>query len=1036
MLLQVRRMNMKKLLSLILVLCLIVALLPAMPAAASESVSYYQTEIDFLKEAGLLKTDSDPLAEITRAQMAELVINCLYPDFDMISGDEAFADVASNHPYYAYIKACKDLKIANGDGNNCYNPDRIVTTKEMLTVMVNALGYTLYANSQGGYPTGYYVAAKTTGISTGVDLSKNTVDFATAAKILYNSLFVSSVEIEAITEEGFKLMMGSGKSIVSSQLGIYEYDAVIIDDGYTSIYGSSIGDAKRVVIEEYDTGMQISAFKNDFNFSDYLGVRVKVFVKNNVREGRYEVVFVVPYSNMNIVTLSADKIISKTSSSYEYDENGDGLKTKTYYFSNISPKIIINGAVITNKTPAEAVPDDGLVRLIDNDGNSRYDIIDIISFNYRNGDFKSNARNLVVDTVNTNEKEEYISCIFNPSDSLDINSDENIYIFKMSDGVTELSDIKEMNIVSVAECPVKADGKTLYYLVVSDETVNGTVTSKTADKIIINDETEYEFSTSITSVKKGYISLIDYNNITIYLDATGKIAYSTGATNPRNFGYLINAALDNSFGGGVCAKLFTKEGTVETLKLKDKVIIDGKTRDTSASQLTALFERSAAVSKLNGDTVISRPVIYKTNADGYIIEVDTDTPNHNYTGTADANHLLQTSIPYTSVDLLDPETLNAGWRNPALEKLNGNNRSVNGKFFLTMATRIIAVPEIDTYGLIDANNLTVMENVTAAFGDSDLSTIKAYELENTDENYKIVYANELTSGVKYDVQAYNIDPDTGVADFAVIRGLYEQGISSMATTAPTMIFLKKTTVYDSKSEQNITRIYYSNAGVTEYCDVDTNECFFGYKYLIEGATASENVFGTAVKPLRAGDVIRVTKDSENYMTHIERVISVAEYSNLHSMIRYPDIPANGGRYKNKNYASSNAPFDFNNATSHTDDTYSVCVSYVEQIRNGVAKFLVTDSKSGTLNDLRAVGDSTKIAKNNPFMYLNFGSSSIIVADIAEDGKSVKVKTGTINDIKTLENADYSSKESSIVMFRFAALNVGTITVINGIENVR
>ena len=515
----------------------------------------------------------------------------------------------------------------------------------------------------------------------------------------------------------------------------------------------------------------------------------------------------------------------------------------------------------------------------------------------------------------------------------------------------------------------------------------------------------------------------------MYLDASGKIAYTEGLTRVKNYGYMIKAALEPSRQENVVIKLFTKEGKVEQYEMRSKAVIDGVQCNTTQKQLELLNKRyeSDAVKKLSGDTVTSRPVLYKINSEGYITEIDTDTPNEY--GTADAEHLLQSSIPYTIADLENPDTLNACWRNPVYEKISGNSRSVNGKFFITSRTHIIAVPEIDTYGIEDGEKLATMDNPRVQ--SYNLKFIKAYELPNLSENYKIVHSTVLIDGAKYDIQAYNIDYDTGVADFAVIRGVYEQGVSELSSTYPMSVFLKKSEIYDDKKEEMITRIYYSNSGSEEYCDVDTTDCFFGFKHLINGATAEENVYGTKVEPLRAGDIIRIQKNGDNYLTHIERVVSVKDYKTSPPLSRFPSVSTK--KYAGLDYGYSKSPYDFNNNPQHTDTTHAVCISYVTSLNNGVGKVLMTDNFKSTIDTFFDQNGVLNVA--NPYFYINFQGMNITVVNIAENGKTVRVEKGTLDDIVTLERNNNLEKGASLVVFRFQNFNIGAVTVINGLDNI-
>ena len=154
----------KRLIAMLLTLMMVLGamMVPAVAEDETAAVSVYETEIGFLTAIGVLTDSFDPAAQITKAQFAAMVANVLYPDVDFfkltVAADapNLYNDVTASHPYYSEIKACKDLKIINGDGGGNFNPDEGITVLTGITILINALGYKPYADINGGFPTGYY----------------------------------------------------------------------------------------------------------------------------------------------------------------------------------------------------------------------------------------------------------------------------------------------------------------------------------------------------------------------------------------------------------------------------------------------------------------------------------------------------------------------------------------------------------------------------------------------------------------------------------------------------------------------------------------------------------------------------------------------------------------------------------------------------------------------------------------------------------------------------------------------------------------
>lgn len=1019
---------MKKMIALFLALIMALSMFSFQLAGFAEetAMSAYQTEIDFLEKIGLLDSDFAVGKALTREYMAKLVISAIYPevDFSVEGSREPFADVPPANSFYSYIKACKELGIVNGDDKNCFRPGDTASVTEMLTVMINAMGYTPYAQAAGGYPSGYFSVAFSSGISKGIDLSAETCTTDAAAKMLYNAIFADSVALSEISGDGeISVTIDSKKNFIGERLGIYEYDAVITDNGYASIYGDSVEDPERIVIMAYKTNQTITAYVQKDSMIEYLGYRMRIFLRNNQQTGRYEVVFAAPHSKIKTLTIKGSEVIRADDSGVEYEKDSNQEKNMKISFSAVRPKMLFNGAVVNGETVSEMIPKDGLLTFIDNDGDNKYDFINVLSFNYHAGSYHNAARNIVVGSVTAAEGDEYISCQFNPANSLDLDSSKYGHAFVMSDSAASLNDLKNGMILSVAECPEAVDGKPFYYLVASDKTAAGTVSSIAEPDEIYLEGTEkaYHISSSITSVKSSFLRTVDYAPITLYLDATGKIAYTTGASkSAKDYAYLIGAELESGLEECVKIKVFTKEETIEVLPLKIKATIDGKTYSTPAEQLNALLTRSEAAAKIAGDTGTSRPILLKKNSDGYVTKVDTDTPNNTDGGRSEI-YLHQTSIPYTQEEADDPETLKAGYRNAGIMKLQGAYKSMNGKFFVTLDTTIMAVPDIDTYGLEDSLKYSVLASApSAAF---DYKNIQLYELEEKTSNYKLLKPNDLASDIKYDIQAYDIDPDTHVAGFAVVRGLYHSGIEELAWTYPTYVFLKKTLVYDEAKQKNITKLYYHKNGVEDSVIVDTDECYYMFKAIIEGASKDQMPQGVEVESLHPGDVIRVAKNSDGSLKVLERVSKIQKYEDTWAAVVFA-LPAQQ-RYTR----ASDIPYDTRAVARPAEDTYTILTANAETLKNGIAELIVPRSYTS----LRSTIDLSNPSTYNK-MYLNFAGVPITTATFAEDG-SLRAKKGSLDDIVTLDRAG-DTGDQSLIICKYSQYVVEEIIVYNGLKNMK
>ena len=71
-------------------------------------------------------------------------------------------------------EAAKESGLVSGDENGNFNPDANITNEEFVKMAVCVVGYTPYADVNGGYPMGYVSAAARFGLTTDLQLEPQT----------------------------------------------------------------------------------------------------------------------------------------------------------------------------------------------------------------------------------------------------------------------------------------------------------------------------------------------------------------------------------------------------------------------------------------------------------------------------------------------------------------------------------------------------------------------------------------------------------------------------------------------------------------------------------------------------------------------------------------------------------------------------------------------------------------------------------------------------------------------------------------------
>ena len=90
---------------------------------------------------------------ITRAEVIKMVsVATGNYEIDHVGTDQIFSDVPPTHWVVKYVRTAWDSYIISGYEDNTFRPENNITYNELQKIIVSALGYTQYAEMQGGYP--------------------------------------------------------------------------------------------------------------------------------------------------------------------------------------------------------------------------------------------------------------------------------------------------------------------------------------------------------------------------------------------------------------------------------------------------------------------------------------------------------------------------------------------------------------------------------------------------------------------------------------------------------------------------------------------------------------------------------------------------------------------------------------------------------------------------------------------------------------------------------------------------------------------
>ncbi len=544
---------------------------------------YYARALTLCSALGVITGYDDgsvkPEATVTRAEMAAIVLRLL--DTAASSAyNNSFNDVTSEHWAADTVQTAAEMSIINGMGDGSFKPDGEVTYEQAVKMIVCALGYETEAKLSGTYPNGYLNEAKS------LDLLKNTngtvgkaLERGEVIKLAYNALLT-----------GYKTLSGTDSNgnpeySATETLAKAKYD--VIDEK-----GILVATPKITLSSSYDEILDTQIVIDDTIFDteltgleDYVGTQVTYYYKEDSKTGDKNIIAV------STSTTKSESVMVDTEYIDEVKgfEKGEGQITmETGHGSKkdcSNAKIMYNGTELTaakyeaakelsansnrfynrdsegvagdRKTFNELIdPDNGTVKLLDSDGDGKYDYVFVEDYETM----------VVTSATNTSVKGK----IYNSSTSmsLDVDTDSNVDLkittIKGGDEVKPRNLSKD-DVVSVLR---SLDNQTIK-LVVTGESIVGTATSRTTrdDKLIASiSGTEYVVDGVAAS------DLTIGANSTFYFDANGRIGRiesSAGGklSGSEKYGWIMAAYAENE---DTRVNIYTQDGKSEVYDVTSK----------------------------------------------------------------------------------------------------------------------------------------------------------------------------------------------------------------------------------------------------------------------------------------------------------------------------------------------------------------------------------------------------------------------------------------------------------------------------------
>ena len=601
---------MKKVLSIVLSIAMVVCLMPTMAFAATTSAAqadaaYSDTEgkacegaVNVLSALGVVDGFTDgtykPEQTVTRAQMAKLIVAALGVSEYATAKNSSYTDMGSAQWAIPVVEYATNLGIINGVGNGKFAPNKTVTYEQVATMICRALGYTTASKEMNGtYPAVFVQKARALGILDDVQgYSIGTgANRGDCAIMLYNALELAQVyaDNDGVTQPkngtdngkfqgkdgtGYLTMMGTlNKGGYSTYDIVDEKDA---EDSLTPIK-TYIGAAAKLVYNKEGKVLSVSDIKTTFLTGDY------------DKDGKFDV-----DGTKYTIANKPYSVFTNAGAKNATDVVTTSANTKVAHF--------VNNAADGTKVFTDNDDDDTFTIACKVSGKTITDIFSISEWS------ENDAKQISASQLKKITSDKSLLSYDFPLDD-DTNVDESAFILS---GVSKLSDIKEDNIVAVYADNADTKKGTITKVEVGTKVVTGKCTkvktNSDPSKVEYTvDGNVYKFSklkgSDIANAENDSKEFNVGDDVTLYLDYDGKI-YTQEATE-TNYSYgvvLTKADADGTFDPDYKIKLFTANGESTIYSFKDDA--DGQKASADA------------------DMVAGKLVQYKLNSKNEITEIN------------------------------------------------------------------------------------------------------------------------------------------------------------------------------------------------------------------------------------------------------------------------------------------------------------------------------------------------------------------------------------------------------------------------------
>lgn len=563
----------------------------------------FEGAVTFLTYLGLVKPENEEdeifgvNSVMTRGEAVEAIV-CAFGDGISFNGWVPFADVTQDNPYYPVIATAYYMGLITGDDGASFRPDDYTTVSEFLIMTLRAIGYQDIAEKVFNHNVAKMLnQVEKLGLTKDAGLH----DYAALitrgemAKVFYNALLAPQINLSLV--DGEWLAYEDGTDLLDKKHKMTLTKGVVEENRISTLDGTQKASKSAAKISGQ------SFVDVDGKLDGFLGKQVIVLTSQDHPKD----ILLAWLTDRNEEIVLPTRVLVSTKADIESGHIAalDNTGRRETYDLEKEPYIIINGVADRYYSTEDLMPQNGQLRLLDNDHDGVYEVVFVeeYSLHYLKSGFNDATSVTIIDSTGLRQ-------------TLDIDS------LTVTDGAGKSVAPKKVTADAVIKLFTSRDGSR-NRIALYTEPVKG-VLSAMSDKDIVVGKTTYPLSLAYRRMVAAD-EPIPGETVSVYVDEAGEAIWVERDLEAIQNGWTIAFSQKFALGSGLVSdlamRLYTIDGAWKELQVADKVTVDGIV--TTKAELANML--SADKKDTSYNYLVGELLRYQTDGNGKIKALDTIT---------------------------------------------------------------------------------------------------------------------------------------------------------------------------------------------------------------------------------------------------------------------------------------------------------------------------------------------------------------------------------------------------------------------------